>query len=351
MMRYQRVSPDVVPLTNGRKPNNHLRTICKEDDFRVRSGSGSANPVQTHQETTNTISISSSTSHFPPTSDPLPSEVQHQNQSRNQQQACSNGNGNGRDVLLQWGHRKRSRGSRAESRTAGDEFTSSPAGSSRQSVKVQRRAAIAGAEKIAAAAAAAAMPPPPCGGGVGYTRGANLRPCMPLRDFSAANRTVEERSGGQSRPDKHRSPEKAPNNKAAAAAAVVHNGFGPSASAMNDQHRHSDPKTSSASDHHHHHDAGSSKEKTGAERLEWPRIYVSLSRKEKEDDFLAMKGTKLPQRPKKRAKNIDKSLQYCFPGMWLSDLTRGRYEVREKKCVKKKPRGLKGMESVDSDSE
>lgn len=28
-------------------------------------------------------------------------------------------------------------------------------------------------------------------------------------------------------------------------------------------------------------------------------------------------------------------VQYCFPGMWLSDLTRGRYEVREKKCVKK----------------
>jgi hypothetical protein len=43
--------------------------------------------------------------------------------------------------------------------------------------------------------------------------------------------------------------------------------------------------------------------------LEWPRIYVSLSRKEKEEDFLAMKGTKLPQRPKKRAKNIDKTLQ------------------------------------------
>jgi hypothetical protein len=28
-------------------------------------------------------------------------------------------------------------------------------------------------------------------------------------------------------------------------------------------------------------------------------------------------------------------LQFVFPGMWLSDLTRGRYEVREKKCVKK----------------
>jgi hypothetical protein len=67
--------------------------------------------------------------------------------------------------------------------------------------------------------------------------------------------------------------------------------------------------------HHHHHDSpltanGSvAGEKLGVERFELPRIYISLSRKEKEDDFLAMKGTKLPQRPKKRAKIVDKSLQ------------------------------------------
>ncbi|KAJ6414868.1 hypothetical protein OIU84_003809 [Salix udensis] len=78
------------------------------------------------------------------------------------------------------------------------------------------------------------------------------------------------------------------------------------------------------------------------EVIEWPRIYIALSRKEKEDDFFAMKGTKLPQRPKKRAKNIDKALQYCFPGMWLSDLTKSRYEVREKKCVKKKTKRAEG---------
>lgn len=50
-------------------------------------------------------------------------------------------------------------------------------------------------------------------------------------------------------------------------------------------------------------------EKVNAEVIEWPKIYVALSRKEKEDDFLAMKGTKLPHRPKKRAKNIDRTLQ------------------------------------------
>ncbi|XP_042414927.1 uncharacterized protein LOC122004050 [Zingiber officinale] len=92
-------------------------------------------------------------------------------------------------------------------------------------------------------------------------------------------------------------------------------------------------------------------EKLSVDQSEWPKICISLSRKEKEDDFLAMRGSKLPQRPKKRAKCVDKSLQYCFPGMWLSDLSRGRYDVREKRCNKKRRLGLKGMESLESDSE
>ncbi|KAG6471187.1 hypothetical protein ZIOFF_072288 [Zingiber officinale] len=57
--------------------------------------------------------------------------------------------------------------------------------------------------------------------------------------------------------------------------------------------------------------------------------------------------------PAEKALRSPPNASYCFPGMWLSDLTRGRYEVREKKCAKKKQkrRGLKGMESLDSDSE
>ena len=49
--------------------------------------------------------------------------------------------------------------------------------------------------------------------------------------------------------------------------------------------------------------------------MEWPRIILGLTRKEKEDDFLAMKGTsKLPQRPKKRLKVVEKALHVsdCF---------------------------------------
>jgi len=40
----------------------------------------------------------------------------------------------------------------------------------------------------------------------------------------------------------------------------------------------------------------------------WPKLYITLSSKEKEEDFMAMKGCKLPQRPKKRAKVIQRTL-------------------------------------------
>ncbi|KAF7801480.1 uncharacterized protein G2W53_040591 [Senna tora] len=83
----------------------------------------------------------------------------------------------------------------------------------------------------------------------------------------------------------------------------------------------------------------------------WPKLYISLSSKEKEEDFLAMKGCKLPQRPKKRAKIIQRSLLLVSPGAWLTDMCQERYEVREKKSNKKRPRGLKAMGSMDSDSD
>lgn len=83
----------------------------------------------------------------------------------------------------------------------------------------------------------------------------------------------------------------------------------------------------------------------------WPKLFLSLSNKEKEEDFMAMKGCKPPQRPKKRAKFIQKTLLLVSPGAWLSDLCQERYEVREKKTSKKRPRGLKAMGSMESDSE
>lgn len=40
----------------------------------------------------------------------------------------------------------------------------------------------------------------------------------------------------------------------------------------------------------------------------WPKIVVPLTSKEKEEDYMAIKGCKLTQRPKKRAKFIQKNL-------------------------------------------
>ncbi|CAL5344183.1 unnamed protein product [Camellia sinensis] len=64
----------------------------------------------------------------------------------------------------------------------------------------------------------------------------------------------------------------------------------------------------------------------------WPKLYISLSSKEKEEDFMAIKGCKPPQRPKKRAKIIQRTL---LSGAWLSEMCQEKYEVREKKSSKK----------------
>ncbi|XP_072955632.1 uncharacterized protein [Typha angustifolia] len=90
---------------------------------------------------------------------------------------------------------------------------------------------------------------------------------------------------------------------------------------------------------------------SGSDEMTWPKFVIALTNKEKEEDFLVFKGSKLPQRPKKRAKLIQRTLNLVSPGAWLCDLTLERYEVREKKISKKKPRGLKAMQNMDSDSE
>jgi hypothetical protein len=53
-------------------------------------------------------------------------------------------------------------------------------------------------------------------------------------------------------------------------------------------------------------DFGGLTEEKGTTAL--PRFFIALSNKEKEEDFMAMKGCKLPQRPKKRPKLMQKCL-------------------------------------------
>ncbi|XP_068311493.1 uncharacterized protein [Pyrus communis] len=98
--------------------------------------------------------------------------------------------------------------------------------------------------------------------------------------------------------------------------------------------------------------SGSGEAAAGAPMVWPPKFVIALTNKEKEEDFMAIKGSKLPQRPKKRAKFIQRTLNLVSPGAWLCDLTLERYEVREKKISKKRPRGLKAMGNVvESDSE
>ena len=73
--------------------------------------------------------------------------------------------------------------------------------------------------------------------------------------------------------------------------------------------------------------SGSMAAEKSREVIEWPRIYVSLSRKEKEDDFYAMKGTKLPHRPKKRPKAVDRALQVRTRYFFLLSLRITRFAM------------------------
>ncbi|KAL5558750.1 hypothetical protein UlMin_034961 [Ulmus minor] len=122
-------------------------------------------------------------------------------------------------------------------------------------------------------------------------------------------------------------------------------------------HHHNDNNNKSAASSETAHDSkkgGSSSgsgEAAGALPVWPPKFVIALTNKEKEEDFIAFKGSKLPQRPKKRAKFIQRTLNLVSPGAWLCDLTLERYEVREKKISKKRPRGLKAMGNMESDSE
>ncbi|KAA8537147.1 hypothetical protein F0562_029627 [Nyssa sinensis] len=364
MMRYQRVSPDGLPLTNGRRSSssgdNSKRIIPTfEGKGLPRFSSPSRNQDQNFSHFDGGGSVSSS---------PPQSENHHhhhhqytttppRNNSPSPSPSPSRGGG---DVLLQWGHKKRSRCSRTETRVvavATDESSSSIHFQSKQATKVQRRVTqpspspAPGVDKLSTT-----MPPPPL---------PSARPNGKKSSGIFPTRNSEERCGGggngsppsgsSGRVVSHRSTVRKRSpclEEASAKDDKLLNGVQLRA-ADDCSPLESEPQAcSNVNGTISIAAAAAEREKVNGDVVEWPRIYIPLTRKEKEDDFLSMKGTKLPHRPKKRAKAIDRVLQYCFPGMWLSDVTRARYEVREKKRAKKqKPRGLKGMESMDSDSE
>ncbi|XP_077242872.1 uncharacterized protein LOC143883406 [Tasmannia lanceolata] len=66
-----------------------------------------------------------------------------------------------------------------------------------------------------------------------------------------------------------------------------------------------------------------------AEKKERRKFSVSLSRDEIEEDFFSMAGSRPSRRPKKRAKIIQRQLDACFPGLWLTEITPDSYKVAD----------------------
>ncbi|KAL0699221.1 hypothetical protein Bca4012_055343 [Brassica carinata] len=306
----KRVSPDCLPLTNEPKkpysrpsPSNEVTTTSVAG----RGFNGGS------------CTISSSL-------DGVPKGFRF----RSNQQQDSSPNRGGGDVLLQWGQRKRSRVSRAEIRsTTADDSSSSSGQVTKSPVDLSCSSSIIIMSRNLEDRSANGSPSRHISSRM-VSRSAGSKRSPPSPD------QIEKRSSVRDHHQTHRQN------------GLDHN--------HNQQHQRVSRSESTAQTHPEletNNNNGEREKATQVETREWPRIYIALSRKEKEEDFLVMKGTKLPHRPRKRAKNIDKSLQYCFPGMWLSDLTKNRYEVREKKNVKKQPkrRGLKGLENLDTDSE
>ncbi|KAH9605245.1 hypothetical protein KSS87_002433 [Heliosperma pusillum] len=59
------------------------------------------------------------------------------------------------------------------------------------------------------------------------------------------------------------------------------------------------------------------------------KFTVSLSKREIEEDFLAMAGVRPARRPKKRAKSVQKQVDAICPGFWLTEINADMYKVIE----------------------
>ncbi|KAK1561010.1 hypothetical protein Q3G72_033391 [Acer saccharum] len=64
-----------------------------------------------------------------------------------------------------------------------------------------------------------------------------------------------------------------------------------------------------------------------AKNNEKPKFSISLTKEEIEEDFLAMTGSKPPRKAQKRARSVQKQLDYVFPGLWLDSITPDSYRV------------------------
>ncbi|KAG6573950.1 hypothetical protein SDJN02_25768 [Cucurbita argyrosperma subsp. argyrosperma] len=72
------------------------------------------------------------------------------------------------------------------------------------------------------------------------------------------------------------------------------------------------------------------------EKKEREKFSVSLSKKEIEEDFMAMVERRPPRRPKKRPRNVQNQIDTLFPGAWLTEITADLYDVPEIQKIEKR---------------
>lgn len=345
MTRYPRLSPDGLPLPNGSGSGASKKPAAPVSPAPRSSKDDVAPAVATDSSRIAAFLASTSLEPKPrarapqaqptaPTSAPTAAVAANRSPARDHGHGhCSDhsdpaspSSTGARELLLRWGQNKRMRCRRD---------SASPSPQHRQAGgKIQRRSSSPAVDKL--------MPPPSA---APYTRGSNLRSVSSLPPRSGSGSGSGSSAGALPHP--LRSAEDRAAGKFSAARAEKQRAVSPG-SVMGMGVPVPDPRQQQQ-----HAGAAAAATSKPASKVEMPRIYTTLSRKEKEEDFMAMKGTKLPQRPKRRPKIVEKTVSAICPGVWLTDATRSRYEVREKKCPKKqqKHRGLKGMESIDSDSD
>ncbi|XP_010549544.1 PREDICTED: uncharacterized protein LOC104820683 [Tarenaya hassleriana] len=76
------------------------------------------------------------------------------------------------------------------------------------------------------------------------------------------------------------------------------------------------------------------------DKPERPKFSVTLTKKEIEEDFMAMVGHLPPRRPKKRPGNVQRQLDSVFPGLWLKEVMPDSYSVSDSTERKKKSRQM-----------
>ncbi|CAO2183213.1 unnamed protein product [Urochloa humidicola] len=57
---------------------------------------------------------------------------------------------------------------------------------------------------------------------------------------------------------------------------------------------------------------------------------IALSKEEIAEDFVAIRGSRPPRRPKKRPRTVQRQLDLLYPGLCLADVTPGSYKIEER---------------------